>query len=358
MAHISSDQHGLLAVSVGNLLQIFNSNSNSLILNHINELSKEADSNDSNFIQHVFSNNQKYFAAITGDKKLLVWDMMENCIALTCLLTKRPTCLCFCNKENTLIVGDKSGDVYRYTLCEENNKPQPILGHLSMVLDVALSFDDSFIVSADRDEKIRVSFYPNAYCIHSYCLGHDQLVSTIALVSNDFLISGSADKTLRMWDFKDGSETCSFDITDKVDESTIVLSKVTYYKNDVAVMAEGSNTILFFCCDGNSFTYRCSYRLSQLPYDICYQGGKLFILVHDAINQIIILEKENDVYIEKYISVVNMLQDCRFSTASLPDSKRFTDLVKPQTKKRTSIEITPESSINYIIAPKTMRIEA
>ena len=35
-----------------------------------------------------------------------------------------------------------------------------------------LAEDDKFLITSDRDEKIRVSCFPNSYSIHTFCLGH------------------------------------------------------------------------------------------------------------------------------------------------------------------------------------------
>ncbi len=60
------------------------------------------------------------------------------------------------------------------------DRPKPpvlLLGHLSMLLDVLVTDCSRFVVTCDRDEKIRVSRYPNAYNIHTYCLGHTEFVT-------------------------------------------------------------------------------------------------------------------------------------------------------------------------------------
>lgn len=51
--------------------------------------------------------------------------------------------------------------------------PDMLFGHFSGITDITLLHaGNQYIVSADRDEKVRVSHYPNAYNIESYCLAH------------------------------------------------------------------------------------------------------------------------------------------------------------------------------------------
>lgn len=80
--------------------------------------------------------------------------------------------------------------LHRYTL-HPNNKPvdekttsdvlashenpssgELILGHASLLTNCLLTPDEKFIITADRDEHIRVSWYPDGYVIESFCLGH------------------------------------------------------------------------------------------------------------------------------------------------------------------------------------------
>lgn len=49
-----------------------------------------------------------------------------------------------------------------------------VLGHTSLLTSFLLTPDGKYIITADRDEHIRVSWYPQGFCIESFCLGHTQ----------------------------------------------------------------------------------------------------------------------------------------------------------------------------------------
>lgn len=102
---------------------------------------------------------------------------------------------------------DKSGDVFKFDL--DKNEGQCLLGHLSMLLDVKLTLDGKHILTCDRDEKIRISSYPNAYNIHNFCLGHTDFVTCIEVIDDQYIVSGSGDGTLKSWNYLQGKELAS-----------------------------------------------------------------------------------------------------------------------------------------------------
>ncbi|KAJ1943068.1 tRNA (guanine-N(7)-)-methyltransferase non-catalytic subunit trm82, partial [Linderina macrospora] len=66
--------------------------------------------------------------------------------------------------------------------------------------------DRPYVLTCDRDEKLRVSKYPNSYNIQSFCLGHTAFVTSVATakfaVNN--AVTGSGDGTVRLWDVESG----------------------------------------------------------------------------------------------------------------------------------------------------------
>ena len=77
----------------------------------------------------------------------------------------------FLKDETGMIMADKFGDVTLFSITEPEKEGEVILGHLSMLMDCTFLCDDKYIVTADRDEKIRVSHYPHTYDIQ-VCVIH------------------------------------------------------------------------------------------------------------------------------------------------------------------------------------------
>lgn len=116
--------------------------------------------------------------------------------------------------------------VLKQQLNSANKKPPPktlafehqlVLGHVSLLTDIACVAvpgadtanpqDRTYIITADRDEHIRVSrSMPQAHIIEGFCLGHTQFVSKLCVPNWNprLLISGGGDDHLLVWDWVAG----------------------------------------------------------------------------------------------------------------------------------------------------------
>ncbi|KAF0297075.1 tRNA (guanine-N(7)-)-methyltransferase non-catalytic subunit wdr4 [Amphibalanus amphitrite] len=116
-------------------------------------------------------------AALNDHKTACVWRAEDGGRLASWQTTRKGSCLTFSRDEQALLVADKSGDVYKCQLGEPETKPQLILGHICMVLDMCVTGDGRHLLTSDRDEKVRVTRYPNTWSIAAYCLGHTEFVS-------------------------------------------------------------------------------------------------------------------------------------------------------------------------------------
>jgi tRNA (guanine-N(7)-)-methyltransferase subunit TRM82 len=79
-----------------------------------------------------------------------------------------------------------------------------LLGHVSMLTDIAYAKVDgrSYILTADRDEHVRISRGPpQGYIIEGFCHGHEEFVSRLCLTPSGLLVSGGGDAHLFVWDW-------------------------------------------------------------------------------------------------------------------------------------------------------------
>lgn len=141
-------------------------------------------------VQNVAYSPDGQLLAVTtsGTQKalLLYRSRPENARLLSARpLARASSALRFCSDSSSILVTDKTGDCYQYDCVEVEAPPRLLLGHLSVVYDILWSEDQQHIITCDRDDKIRVTNYPATFDIHSYCLGHREFVSGLALLTGN-----------------------------------------------------------------------------------------------------------------------------------------------------------------------------
>lgn len=196
------------------------------------------------------------------------------------IMPKRPCALAILDDDSTIIAGDKFGDVYSLPLLFSDNEDHAVvnspieitkpgtsnpfvpaaneltihsqrnrkalenqrrqtntpaekigptfehtllLGHVSMLTDVALAtlHGRKYIITADRDEHIRVSRgIPQAHIIEGFCLGHTEFVSRLCIPNErpEILVSAGGDTDIFIWEWFSGQLLSSADLKSHVDE--------------------------------------------------------------------------------------------------------------------------------------------
>uniref|UniRef100_A0A8C6FLF8 WD repeat domain 4 n=1 Tax=Moschus moschiferus TaxID=68415 RepID=A0A8C6FLF8_MOSMO len=222
---------------------------------HKGEDGQPVDQGSDTVLASTFSKSGSYFVLTDDSKRLILFRTNPwQCLSVRTVV-RRCTALTFTASEEKILVADKSGDVYSFSVLEPHGGGRLELGHLSMLLDVAVSPDDRFVLTADRDEKIRVSWAAAPHSIESFCLGHTEFVSRIFVVPNhpELLLSSSGDRTLRLWEYRSGRElhccplTSLQDPTEPWSDKRFAVSRITYWSQEdcVALSCDGPVVYIF-----------------------------------------------------------------------------------------------------------------
>jgi tRNA (guanine-N(7)-)-methyltransferase subunit TRM82 len=95
-----------------------------------------------------------------------------------------------------------------------------LLGHVSLLIDLKLVTleEKTYIITADRDEHIRVSRgIPQAHIIEGFCLGHREFVSKLCVPKPrpEVLVSGGGDDELFLWNWRISMLLCKVDLREQ-----------------------------------------------------------------------------------------------------------------------------------------------
>lgn len=271
------------------------------------------------------SESGKWISVCSLNRKLILCELNTLKTVSSRSLERAASRIRFTPSSDYVIVADKSGDAYKYSVNNPDESGTLILGHMSMLLDILITPDEKFIITSDRDEKIRVSCFPNSYNINSYCLGHTEFVTALNLLSHnkEVLISASGDRTLRFWDFKIGKQLlcreCSEVImtnvinlyrmssTDEENETNIAaLTSVVSFTNtsDSSVLCTCVHN--FSCC----FVYLVLGNKDKLLCNLVHTIGinvvPRALAVHDSTLWIISLKKGDFLNVFRWDSQTNL----------------------------------------------------
>lgn len=229
-----------------------------------------------------FSPSWRYFAACDDAKRLYLfqcgerWELVSNRA-----ISRRCTVLTFTKDEQDVLVADKWGDVFRFSVTDPQKEGLLLLGHLSMLLDILTTKGDKYVVTTDRDNKIRISEYPNSYNIHTYCLHHTEYVSSVVYNEDpEILLSGSGDGTIVIWDLNGkvvSQTTCS------EGEETLPIKKLEWEKDLklLSVIFFNSPVIQLYmlAADSMSLCRQRDIELTSPVWDACFdRNGQLWVL--------------------------------------------------------------------------------
>ncbi|CAN6903285.1 unnamed protein product [Brassica oleracea] len=210
--------HKSVAVTVGSDLRVFNLIDNS----PVTLVDESNESFHKDYVRAIrYSASGKLFVSTGDDKLVKIWSAESwRCLNTICS-EKRVTAVAISHDDSYVCYADKFGVVWVVELGGITKKGVPLLSHYcSIITSLEFSPDGRYILSADRDFKIRVTVFPEeplqgAHEIQSFCLGHTEFVTCIAFVSSpeltqSYLMSGSGDSTVRLWDIASGSllDTC------------------------------------------------------------------------------------------------------------------------------------------------------
>lgn len=233
-----------------------------------------------NFICTALSSDNQLLAVQSLEKILLVYNIHDWKLIHQKQLGRGASKIIFTPDNKYIVVGDKTGDVFLYKLYSDE-KETLLLGHLSIILDIVMTDDCKYIITCDRDEKIRVSKYPNCYNIESYCLGHEQFVTNIQLLPHNhkMLISCSGDGTLKLWDYIKGSIKDFYNFNADKAESNAVSSESQYQlKCFTSVQLNEKNSIVCVSIFNSN-------KIQVLKInDECFEMVNTINLVHEPIH--------------------------------------------------------------------------
>lgn len=250
--------------------------------NPIQAVAIEAEQENSQILWCAVSRLDKTLALYRvnlGEDKVCTSTVSPN---LVHILKKRIGCMTFARipappvtkkfdqPHSSLVIlgGDFVGDAWAFNVTGKKRETRFLLGHTASML-TGIKASIYALLTSDRDEKIRVSSFPQTVVVNGFLLGHEAYVSSIDIAeASPICVSCSGgDRTVRIWDYErlaalsKWSENRKLESNDKDQDEIKTPARVAIDKNAryVAVIYDQCKTMHIL-----RITDEKSLRLSQV----------------------------------------------------------------------------------------------
>lgn len=124
-----------------------------------------------------------------------------------------------------LVTADLAGDVQAFptaTAATGTSKSKKVhrllLGHTASML-TAMKIVNGKIFTADRDEKVRISSFPQTFNVEGYLLGNTEYVTDMDVFGTDYkyCVTSSGDCSIRLWDTDKCTELAHVNVASEED---------------------------------------------------------------------------------------------------------------------------------------------
>ena len=175
------------------------------------EIKQEQQSNFDLFLKNNASNVLS--AAVTNDRKYVIYGLKDKSIVLWNLLEKRQEAVLHGHTSSVYsvaatpnkkyIISGSSDNTIRIWNLLEIRQEVVLEGHESWIASVAVTSDNKYIVSGSGDKTVRLwNLLKNSQ--EFVFKGHTSTVWSVAVTTdNKYIVSSSTDKTIRIWNISD-----------------------------------------------------------------------------------------------------------------------------------------------------------
>lgn len=189
----------------------------------------------------TFSSDATLIVTGSNDNKVRVWSAYSGeCIKKFDYHSMAVTAVCFMYSDKVLLSSSKDGTVRAYDLFRSRNFRVLTTNEKCQLGNLAVDSKSDMVCAGSLD-----TFNIYMWSIRSGRLleifsGHEAPISTVCLSDGSFLISGSWDKTARLWDIFEGKQTEIFQHTSDI------LSIATRFDNEQIAVATADGHIVLW----------------------------------------------------------------------------------------------------------------